>query len=188
LAGTEEENHVNVEVAVGRYDSRRPTSWFWLIVNRYETLDALATKYFTGIDVALRIHCDHMQAVELAGILSHAAKFSDDLSSIWTTSVTILEIRFGLQILPVGKRRSLLIETFNRVLSDTIGNRVAPFHAEAAQHSADLMAMRHKKGYPGDLRDTMIAGIVLASNATLAARNTSHFQDLSVPVVNPWAS
>ena len=30
-------------------------------------------------------------------------------SSIWTTSVTILEIRFGLQILPVGKRRSALI-------------------------------------------------------------------------------
>jgi predicted nucleic acid-binding protein len=34
----------------------------------------------------------------------------------------------------------------------------------------------------------MIAGIVLACHATLATRNTSHFEDLSVPVVNPWAS
>jgi predicted nucleic acid-binding protein len=34
----------------------------------------------------------------------------------------------------------------------------------------------------------MIAGIVLASHAKLATRNTSHFEDLSVPVVNPWSS
>jgi len=48
--------------------------------------------------------------------------------------------------------------------------------------------LRHKKGRPGELRDTLIAGIVLASNATLATRNTSHFDDLSIPVVNPWLS
>jgi len=39
----------------------------------------------------------------------------------------------------------------------------------------------------GDLRDTMIAGLVLANHAILAARNVSHFAELSVPVVNPWA-
>lgn len=109
-------------------------------------------------------------------------------SSIWTTSVTILEIRFGLQILPLGKRRSVLIQTFEKVLIDKIENRVAPFDTAAAQQSGDLIAMRHRKGQPGELRDTMIAGIVLASRATLATRNTSHFQDLSVPVINPWAS
>ncbi len=108
-------------------------------------------------------------------------------SSIWTTSVTILEIRFGLQILPLVKRRSSLIEAFDRLLGDKIENRVAPFDATAAQQSGDLIAMRHKKGRAGNLRDTMIAGIVLASHATLATRNISHFQDLSVPVVNPWA-
>lgn len=109
-------------------------------------------------------------------------------SSIWTTSVTILEIRFGLQILPLGRRRSALIQSFERVLVDKIENRVAPFDTAAALQSGDLMAMRHRKGRPGDLRDTMIAGIVLASRATLATRNISHFQDLSVPVMDPWAS
>ncbi|HUI43673.1 MAG TPA: hypothetical protein VL523_17055 [Terriglobia bacterium] len=48
------------------------------------------------------------------------------------------------------------------------------------------MAARHRQGRPGDLRDTTIAGIVLASHATLATRNTSHFADLKVAVVNPW--
>jgi hypothetical protein len=32
----------------------------------------------------------------------------------------------------------------------------------------------------------MIAGIVLASRATLATRNAKHFDDLSISVVNPW--
>jgi predicted nucleic acid-binding protein len=32
----------------------------------------------------------------------------------------------------------------------------------------------------------MIAGIVLAHHATLATRNSTHFEDLSVPVINPW--
>lgn len=80
-----------------------------------------------------------------------------------------------------------MIEAFDRVLGDKIENRVAPFDAAAAQQSGDLMAMRHKKGRVGDLRDTMIAGIVLASHATLATRNISYFRDLSVRVVNPWA-
>jgi len=106
-------------------------------------------------------------------------------TSVWTTSVTILEVRFGLQIMPLGKRRSLLIQAFEGVL-DKIGYRVAPFDAAAAQHAGDLMASRQKRGRPGELRDTMIAGIVLAHHATLATRNITHFEDLSVPVINPW--
>jgi len=109
-------------------------------------------------------------------------------TSIWTTSITILEIRYGLHILPIGKRRSALLQASERVLVEKIENRVAPFDTAAAQQAGDLMAVRHKKGRPGELRDTMIAGIVLASHAKLATRNTSHFEDLSVPVVNPWSS
>ena len=109
-------------------------------------------------------------------------------TSVWTTSVTVLEIRFGLQLIPLGKRRDALIEAFETILADKIERRIAPFDTEAAQRAADLMAFRHKKGRPGDLRDSMIAGIVLAVQATLATRNTVHFEDLSVPVVNPWVS
>jgi predicted nucleic acid-binding protein len=108
--------------------------------------------------------------------------------SIWTTSITILEVRFGLQILPVGKRRTALVQAFEKVLVDKIESRVAPFDTAAAQEAGDLMSLRHKRGSPGELRDTMIAGIALATHATLATRNTAHFEDLSVLVVNPWVS
>ena len=107
-------------------------------------------------------------------------------TSIWTTSVTIFEIQFGLQVLATGRRRTMLIEAFDEVLAK-IGQRVATFDVAAAGQASDLMAARHKKGRPVDLRDTMIAGIVLAQRATLATRNTVHFEDAAVPLVNPWA-
>ena len=107
-------------------------------------------------------------------------------TSVWTTSITVLEIRFGLQIMSAGKRRSTLIHAFE-ILLEKIGHRVVPFDVAAAEQSAHLMASRQKKGRPGDLRDTMIAGIVLAQRATLATRNTMHFEDISVPLVNPWS-
>jgi|SRR5215472_3783958 len=106
-------------------------------------------------------------------------------TSIWTTSVTLLEIRFGLLSMPVGKRQKLLLQAFDAFL-DSISQRVVPFDAVAAQQASDLMASRHRRGRPGDLRDTMIAGIVLANHATLATRNTSHFEDIAASVVNPW--
>lgn len=106
-------------------------------------------------------------------------------TSVWTTSVTILEIQSGLQIIAAGKRRSRLLDSFKTVL-EQMGHRVAPFDEAAAIQAAALMAMRHRKGRQVELRDTMIAGIVVARHATLATRNVVHFQDLSVPVVNPW--
>ncbi len=105
-------------------------------------------------------------------------------TSIWTTSVTVLEVRFGLQVMPAGKRRSALMQAFEGVL-EKIGNRVAAFDVAAAQQAGDLMASRHKKGRPGELRDTMIAGIVLAQHAALATRNTAHFDDIPVTLIDP---
>jgi predicted nucleic acid-binding protein len=106
-------------------------------------------------------------------------------TSIWTTSITVLEIRFGLQAMPAGKRRSALILSFQELLGK-IDYRVVPFDVAAAEQAGDLMASRHKKGRPGDLRDMMIAGIVMAQHATLATRNTAHFDDIPVPLVDPW--
>lgn len=108
-------------------------------------------------------------------------------TSIWTTAITAFEVRFGLQIMASGKRRSALMQAFEEVL-ETLGHRVVAFDAEAAQQASDVMASRQKKGRPGDIRDTMIAGIVLAQHATLATRNTAHFDDISVPLINPWSA
>lgn len=86
-----------------------------------------------------------------------------------------------------GKRRVALMQAFEEVL-DKISHRIVPFDIAAAEQAGDLMASRHKKGRPCDLRDTMIAGIVLAQHATLATRNTADFDDISAPLIDPWTA
>ena len=106
--------------------------------------------------------------------------------SLWTTSITVLEILFGIQILPAGRRRELMTKSFEILLESKIEGRIASFDPTAARCAAELMAVRRAKGRPVELKDTMIAGIVVAARATLATRNTSDFEGLSVPVINPW--
>ena len=106
--------------------------------------------------------------------------------SVWITSITLFEARFGLSLLPAGRRRQALEAAFTQLLEEELEHRVLDFDAAAAISAAVLAAERRKKGEPIDLRDTQIAGIAVARHATLATRNVRHFFHLAVPVVNPW--
>lgn len=106
-------------------------------------------------------------------------------SSIWTNSITILEIQTGLQVMPEGKKKVSLAEDLERLL-DRIDHRIVAFDEPAARFAAELVGVRKKQGRVGGLRDAMIAGIVLAHGASLATRNVTHFADISATVVNPW--
>jgi toxin FitB len=109
-------------------------------------------------------------------------------ASVWTTAVTLLEIRFGLEVMPTGRRKIERERAFERVLADKLEGRVLLFDEHAALQTALIMAARYRVGKPRELRDSMIAGIALAQRATLATRNARHFDDLSVPVVDPWSA
>ena len=106
--------------------------------------------------------------------------------SIWTTSVTVFEVRLGLEILPAGRRRRQLEEAFAEALEEDFENRVLPFDQAAAQAAGVIAADRRRAGRPVEIRDVQIAGIVSARKATLATRNTRHFEGCGVVLVDPW--
>ena len=107
-------------------------------------------------------------------------------SSVWTTTITVFEIQFGLAAMPQGRRRRAAELAFADVIDDDLDGRVLSFDRSAAHDAAQLMATRQRSGKVKEVRDTMIGGIALSQNATLATRNVRHFDDLRVPVVNPW--
>jgi len=76
-----------------------------------------------------------------------------------------------------GRSASPAVDKF---LDTDIDNRVITFDGKAAYATASLIAERRRRGQPGDLRDGMIAGIALATGASLATRNTRHFDDLAI--------
>jgi len=107
--------------------------------------------------------------------------------SVWTTAVTVFEIRFGLELLDPGRRRRQLEDAFSRVVDDDFQGRILFFDHEAANAAASLAAQRRAVGKPVDFRDIEIAGIIAARRATLATRNVRHFHDLGIELVDPWA-
>jgi len=105
--------------------------------------------------------------------------------SLWLSSITVLEVLLGIALLPAGRRQRALLQAFEALVAEDLGGRVLDFDAAAAR-AATLAAQRRRAGRMVDLRDTQIAGIALARHAAVATRNTRHFKDLSVPVVDPW--
>ena len=109
-------------------------------------------------------------------------------SEIWTTAITVFEVRFGLARLTPGRRRAVLEQAFEAMLREDFAGRMAPLDRAAAEAAGDLAARRAARGQPVDVRDTLIAGIALARRAVVATRNVRHFADLETGVLNPWAS
>jgi predicted nucleic acid-binding protein len=110
-----------------------------------------------------------------------------DPESIWTTSITLFEVRQGIERLPDSRRRAELEAASQRAFERMFVGRILDFDAEAAWSAAVLAAQRERRGTPGDFRDTLIAGIVLSRRAELATRNVRHFADLDITVIDPWA-
>lgn len=106
--------------------------------------------------------------------------------SIWTTTITVFEIRFGLALLAPGRRRDRLHDAFDIAIDDVLGGRVLPFDRTAAETAAVIAARQRQVGRPVEMRDVQIAGIAVARKATLATRNTRHFENLGIVLVDPW--
>ena len=106
--------------------------------------------------------------------------------SVWTTSITVYEVRFGLEILSAGTRRSRLTSAFDALLAEDLANRVLELNTSAANEAAVLAATLRHQGRSLEIRDAMISGIALARRAAVATRNVRHFELAPIPVVNPW--
>jgi toxin FitB len=111
-----------------------------------------------------------------------------DRQTVWITAITFMELHHGIETLTPGRRRNALREALDRVTTGKIGNRIAPFDKTAAKITAVISAERRRLGRTDELRDSMIGGIALAPGAALATRNTRHFDDLSIAVINPWTN
>ena len=108
--------------------------------------------------------------------------------SIWLTTITIFEMRFGIEALCKGRRRQQLEDEFVQTIAEDFQGRVLDLDPTAAETAASLFAQHKLGGRSIELRDTLIAGIVISHRAELATRNVRHFLDLDVSVVDPWAA
>lgn len=108
--------------------------------------------------------------------------------SVWTTAITVFEVRFGIELLAAGRRRRRLEEAFVEALAEDFEGRILPFDQAAAEAAGSIAADRRRAGRTVEIRDVQIAGIVTTRKATLATRNLQHFAELGLTLVDPWSA
>ena len=109
-------------------------------------------------------------------------------SALWTSTVSLLEIRSGLLFMPEGKRRRALEQGFAQLLDGLLGGKLLAFDQEAAEEAARVDLIQHRTGRSIGAGDIQIAGIARARRATLATRNVKDFANLDIPLIDPWAA
>jgi len=107
--------------------------------------------------------------------------------AMYTTSITLAEVHYGLELLPVGKRRSALEEATEIMFEQTLNGRILLFDEDAARVFAQIMAKRDRLGKPMGEMDAQIAAIARSRGAAVATRNTRDFADCGIKLIDPWA-
>ncbi len=109
-----------------------------------------------------------------------------DAMALFTTSITIAEIMYGLSVLPESRRRALLKEAFDRVLTSAFKHRILIFDEAAAHFYGQLMGHRQTIGHLLSVLDGQIAAITRVNQMNLATRNTRDFSDCELTLINPF--
>jgi predicted nucleic acid-binding protein len=107
-------------------------------------------------------------------------------ASVFISAITEAELRYGLALLPNGKRRSSLTAVMQDMLTEDFNGRILPFDSPAAVVFAEIAANRRQAGRPISQADAQIAAIARSRGAALATRNMADFEGCGVAVINPW--
>jgi toxin FitB len=95
------------------------------------------------------------------------------------------ELRFGILLLPKGKKRTSLERWF-----DTGVQRLycLPWEAETGLRWAELLAELRTTGKAMPIKVSLIAATALTHELTVATRNGSDFGKAGVPIVDPFVA
>ena len=109
-------------------------------------------------------------------------------ASVFISAITEAELRYGLALMPPGKRRSALAVEIENMLEEDFSGRILPFDSPAAVAFAEIAAERRHEGRPISQADAQIAAIARSRGAALATRNVPDFEGCGVEIINPWSS
>ena len=108
--------------------------------------------------------------------------------ALLTTSITVAELRSGVEELLQTQRRQELEAGIDWALNDLLGGRVLDFDRRAAFAAAEWYGHCRRVGRSLQTTDMQIAGIAICRNIPLATRDVHDFADIRVKLINPWGN
>lgn len=118
------------------------------------------------------------------GVVDWAARQA--VSDLYLSTISEAELRYGVEILPIGRHRRGLLARMEEVLLRFFEGRILPFDRKAARSYAEIAAARRSSGHPINPTDGQIAAIADSRRAAIATRDTADFEGCGVEVINPW--
>ena len=108
--------------------------------------------------------------------------------TLYLTTISEAELRYGAAILPAGRRRERLLSEIEGMLQKDFEGRVLPFDRSAAFNYPEVAAARRYSGHPISHADCQIAAIARSNGAAVATRNVRDFEGCGVDIIDPWAA
>src|SRR5471032_3184329 len=108
--------------------------------------------------------------------------------NLYLTATSLAELLVGIEILHDGKRKKQLSVALNSLMTKLFGTRIVPFDQAAALTYALLMARARVAGRVLSLADGQMAAIAESRHFVVATRDTTPFNAVGLPVINPWTA
>ena len=111
---------------------------------------------------------------------------SQPLDRLYTSTVTLAEIRFGIELVGDAGRRAELSEWLTHKVRPMFEGRILAVSEDVMFKWRLLVEEGRKAGHTFSQPDLIIAATALHHGVTVVSRDTSDYARARVPVFNPW--
>jgi predicted nucleic acid-binding protein len=108
-------------------------------------------------------------------------------ADLYLSTISIGELRRGIESLPSGKRKTALQSWFTG-LCKRMDGRILSFNTSTAHVWGQLVASWDRKGTNVPSLDGQLAATAHRHNLTMVTRNVSDFKNTGVKLLNPFKS
>ncbi|MFZ3353395.1 MAG: type II toxin-antitoxin system VapC family toxin [Xanthobacteraceae bacterium] len=111
---------------------------------------------------------------------------SQPLESLNVSSVTLAEIRFGIELVADAGRRAELDDWLTHKIRPLFARRVLPVSEDIMFKWRLLVEEGRKNGHTYSQPDLIIAATALEHGLTVVSRDTADYERARVAVLDPW--
>ncbi|MES2772071.1 MAG: type II toxin-antitoxin system VapC family toxin [Pseudomonadota bacterium] len=108
------------------------------------------------------------------------------IETLYLSTISLAELRFGIAALAPGKRRDTLHTSLEQRILPLFVGRILPFDAAASEAYALLRARARAQGKAIAPADGYIAATASSHGLIVATRDTGSFEAAGLTVINPW--
>jgi hypothetical protein len=119
-----------------------------------------------------------------AGLIRWTESVDED--RVFISVISLAELRYGVERMPVGARRSRLEQWLHDELPLRFEGRIISVDQMVAEAWGRTVSRSQDLGRPMGIMDAFLAAIAEIHELALVTRNVSHFPVLKT-LINPWS-